>query len=97
MEEPSVSVNRANTDSMEEAILAALQREFPDVEGNIPLEGATRLYNGIVLSERFQGLSFIERQQRVFGVLRTALGPEVQKISMLFTYTPSEYAQLQTA
>ena len=42
-------------------------------------------------------MSFVDRQHQVFNILRTRLGPEVQRISMLFTYTPAEYEQLQAA
>ena len=82
---------------MEQEILDALRAQFPDVQGGITLESATDRYNGYLLSEGFQGLSFVERQRRVFNILREVVGPETQHISMLFTYTPAEYEQLQAA
>jgi stress-induced morphogen len=82
---------------MEEAILNALRTEFPDVHGNIEFERATDRYNGHVVSAGFATLSFVERQRRVFDKLRSQLGPDAQLISMLFTYTPTEYEQLQAA
>ena len=82
---------------MEQEILAALSRDFPDVKGDIALESSTDRYNGHILSDRFQGLSFLERQKRVFDILRDALGEKTQSISMLFTYTPSEYESLLAA
>jgi acid stress-induced BolA-like protein IbaG/YrbA len=82
---------------MEQEILEALRPEFPDVQGSIALEPATDRYNGHIVSQGFQTLSFVERQRRVFDRLRAHLGPEAQLISMLFTYTPAEYEQLQAA
>ena len=82
---------------MEQQILDALRPEFPDVVGDIALEVDTDRYNGRILSENFKGLSFLERQRRVFKILRKALGSKTQMISMLFTYTPDEYEQLKSA
>ncbi len=82
---------------MQQEILNALRPNFPDVQGDVTLEADTDRYNGRILSENFQGLSFVERQQRVFNILRATLGADTQRISMLFTYTPAEYDQLQAA
>ena len=82
---------------MEQEILDALRPEFPDVQGNIVWEESTDRYNGHLVSNGFQLLSFVERQQRVFRILRAHLGPQAHLISMLFTYTPAEYEQLQAA
>lgn len=82
---------------MEQEVLNALRVYFPDIRGSIALEASTDRYNGHILSDGFQCLSFVERQSRVFSILRQAVGPEVQSISMLFTYTPAEYELLQAA
>lgn len=82
---------------MEAEILEALRRDFADVEGNVAFEPTTNRYNGFILSEQFAGLTFVERQHRVFALLRSALGARAQEISMLFTYTHGEYEQLQAA
>ena len=82
---------------MEQEILTALRRDFPDVKGDVAFESSTDRYNGHILSDRFKGLSFLERQNRVFDILREALGEKTQEISMLFTYTPAEYELLQAA
>lgn len=82
---------------MEQEVLNALRPYFPDVEGHIMLEATTDRYNGHLLSANFQGLTFVERQKQVFDILRQAIGPETQCISMLFTYTPDEYELLQAA
>ena len=76
---------------MEQQILDALRLEFPDVNGSVALELDTDRYNGRILSEKFKGLSFLERQRRVFTILRRTPGPRTQLISMLFTCTPDEY------
>ena len=83
--------------TMEQQILDALRPEFPDVHGSVVLEVETDRYNGRILAAKFKGLSFLERQRRVFNILRKTLGPDTQSISMLFTYTPDEYEQLKAA
>lgn len=82
---------------MEKQILDALRTELPDVHGSVALEVTTDRYNGYILSKKFKGLSFLERQRRVFTILRQILGADAQSISMLFTYTPDEYEQLKAA
>ena len=82
---------------MEQQILDALREQYPDIQGDIELTEDTALYNGRILTESFQGMSFVERQHSVFKVLRKVLGPKVKLISMLFTYTPEEYDLLQAA
>ena len=82
---------------MEEQILNALRVHFPDVQGDVTLETTTGRYNGHILSKDFKKLSFVERQRRVFSILRETLGAETQNISMLFTYTPAEYDSLLQA
>lgn len=82
---------------MEQEILDALRSEFPDIQGSIAEDPATDRYNGHILSAGFEGLSFVERQSRVFRILRADLGARAAVISMLFTYTPAEYEQLQAA
>lgn len=83
---------------MKQQVLAALSPRFSSaVTANIVFEPTTDRYNGYVLSEDFAGLSFLERQKRVFDVLRAEIESDVQLISMLFTYTPDEYAVLQAS
>ena len=82
---------------MEQKILEALRVHFPDVQGDVTLEPTTNYYNGQILSECFQGMSFLERQRRVSSVVRETLGPEAKRVSMLFTYTPGEYEALQAS
>jgi stress-induced morphogen len=82
---------------MEQQILDALRTEFPDVHGSVVLEVTTERYNGHILSEKFRGLTFLQRQQRVFALLRKEMESKTQSISMLFTYTPDEYEELKAA
>ena len=83
--------------AMEHEIEAVLHSHFPDMEAEIELEPTTDRYNGYVVWGGFQGLTFIDRQRQVFGVLRQAFGERAMLISMIFTYTPSEYELLQAA
>jgi acid stress-induced BolA-like protein IbaG/YrbA len=77
--------------------MEVLQRHFAGSEANIELEPTTGLYNGHLLWEQFENLSFVERQKSVFDVLRAEFGAEAQQIGMIFTYTPAQYAELLAA
>lgn len=81
---------------MEEKILDVLRVQIPDVKGEITLETSTDRYNGYILSREFKGRSFLDRQKRIFTILRKSLGADAQKIAMLFTYTPDEYEVLRS-
>jgi acid stress-induced BolA-like protein IbaG/YrbA len=83
---------------MDEEIKNVLRANFPEpTEVEISIEKATGQYNGRLVWDGFKGMSFLERQKRVFDVLRNAFGPKATQISMIFTYTPSEYEQLVAA
>ncbi len=82
---------------MEQEILNALRNDFPDVQGEVSLEPTTERFNGHILSDGFKGLSFVERQSRVFNILRKSLGSKAKQISFIFTYTPFEYEQIDSA
>lgn len=76
-------------------IIETLRTEFPNATVDIALEKTTDRYNGHLLWQNFEGMSFIERQRRVFDALRKAFGEEAQGVSLIFTYTPTEYEQIQ--
>ncbi len=48
-------------------------------------------YRAVLVSDRFEGLSRVKRQQLVYGLLDGLMGPEIHALSMQ-TLTPSEWA-----
>jgi len=47
-------------------------------------------FRAVLVSERFEGLSRVKRQQLVYGLLADEMGPEIHAFSMR-TLTPSEW------
>lgn len=47
-------------------------------------------FRAVLVSERFEGLSRVKRQQLVYGLLAEEMGPEIHAFSMR-TLTPAEF------
>jgi BolA protein len=47
-------------------------------------------FRAVLVSERFEGLSRVKRQQLVYGLLADEMGPEIHAFSMR-TLTPDEW------
>lgn len=61
-----------------------------------PAMGSERL-SGHVVWSGFEGQEPVDRQQRLWGLLRERLGPDSQKIAILLAYTPHEYEVMGAA
>ena len=53
--------------------------------------GGAGHYRAVLVSDRFEGLSRVKRQQLVYGLLADEMGPEIHALSMR-TLTPEEWA-----
>jgi len=49
-------------------------------------------FRAVLVSERFEGLSRVKRQQLVYGLLADEMGPEIHALSMR-TLTPAEWTR----
>ena len=49
-------------------------------------------FRAVLVSDRFEGLSRVKRQQLVYGLLTDEMGPEIHALSMR-TLTPAEWAR----
>ena len=59
--------------------------------GHAGAQGGAGHYRAVLVSDRFEGLSRIKRQQLVFGLLEGEMGPEIHALSMR-TLTPAEWS-----
>ena len=59
--------------------------------GHAGARGGAGHYRAVLVSDRFEGLSRVKRQQLVYGLLAGEMGPEIHALSMR-TLTPSEWA-----
>jgi BolA protein len=59
--------------------------------GHVGARDGAGHYRAVLVSDRFEGLSRVKRQQLVFGLLEGEMGPEIHALSMQ-TLTPAEWA-----
>jgi stress-induced morphogen len=70
-------------------VIAALRVEFPQDTIAVS-EGWHGRAHVKIVSERFNGRSEMEKQQIVWDILRAALGPEAQAVSLVLAYGVDE-------
>jgi len=60
--------------------------------GHAGARGGAGHYRAVLVSDRFDGLGRVKRQQLVYGLLEDEMGPEIHALSMR-TLTPAEWAE----
>jgi len=60
--------------------------------GHAGARGGAGHYRAVLVSDRFEGLSRVKRQQLVYGLLEGLMGPEIHALSMR-TWTPAEWTE----
>jgi|GEM_PF-2587519 len=84
--------------AIEQQIKAILERDLPEARAEIARDADTDKVGGRVIWKGFAGYNSLRRQNRIFALLRRQLSiAEAKDISFIFTYTPEEYEQMQTA
>ena len=69
-----------------------------DPDGYVELEPLdSGRISGYVVSHHFDDLDQVDRQKSLRQVLKDALGPDVQEVSIILTYTPHEMRVMQAA
>ncbi len=75
-------------------IESLLRRELPEATINITQDEDAGIIGGRVIWRGFEGSTKLQRQNRIFGLLRRDMTTaEARSIGYIFTYTPSEYEQ----
>ena len=73
-------------------IEALLKRELPEATIDITEDEDAGIISGRVIWRGFEGTTKLQRQNRIFGLLRRDMTTsEARGIGYIFTYTPSEY------
>ena len=63
---------------------------------NVGRDTGEERVSGYLVSEQFDNLEQIQRQRLVRETLQQELGPEVQGVSIILTYTPIEFELMGT-
>ena len=78
--------------AIEQQIENILKSELPDAQVVIERDEDTGKVGGRVIWAGFAGYKSLQRQNRIFGLLRRQISTsQAQDISFIFTYTPDEY------
>ena len=81
---------------MAEKLRNILETEFDNI--NIDVEEMPNgRFSGSVVWAGFAGMDDIDRQNKIRNVLKRDLGPEVQLVGVLLTYTPDELTAMSAA
>jgi len=81
----------------EEKVKQLLEAHYKEAEVEVDFAyGAVKL-NGYVISPDFEGKEILERQKEIYGYLKREIGAEAKRISIIFTYTPREFALMNAA
>ena len=75
---------------------ALLRRSFADSTTELELSPDSSKVTGLLIWDGFEGDEQIDRQQRVWKVIRGKLTPEQRRrVSAIFTVTPTELAVMR--
>ena len=69
----------------------AVQSAFPDVEADVDYSRRSGKVSGVLVWQGFDSLDQLDRQKKLWDVLRSKLGPDATKVSFIFTYTQREH------
>ena len=74
-----------------ERVRRAVVEGFPGCDPRLEWDEGLQKVVGVLLWDGFETLDHATRQRRLWNVLKKALGPDAQQVSLLLTYTPREY------
>ena len=74
-----------------ERVRQAVVDAFPGCDPRLEWDDGLQKVVGVVLWDDFEKLDHVTRQRKLWSVLKKALGPNAQQVSLLLTYTPHEY------
>ena len=77
--------------SLSEQVKTNPESRLPGSRVNVGLWHGARKISGHLIWDGFEGEEQIDRQRRLHDVLRAELGPDAQPVSVILTYTPTEY------
>lgn len=75
----------------------SLEALFPNDNGNsrsFEFDHGIERFVGQVIWREFSGVSVPERQKRVWAIIRDAFKEESQSVSLVLTFTPEEWAEI---
>ncbi|MGF1570461.1 MAG: BolA family protein [Nodosilinea sp.] len=79
-------------------VTTMIQTSLPDADVQVQdLTGGGDHYQVVVVSSQFEGCSLVQQHQLVYGAVREAMSSEAIHALALKTYTPADWAAVQSA
>ena len=73
-----------------------IEAHYAAADVHVDFGGAQKL-NGYMVWPGFDRVEMLDRQTNLYNYLRSQLGLDAQRISIIFTYTPDEFALMSAA
>jgi len=74
-----------------EKVKNVVESAFPNGEADIDYSKRSGKVSGYLIWDGFDSLEQLDRQKKLWEVLRNRLGRDATRVSFIFTYTPREY------
>jgi acid stress-induced BolA-like protein IbaG/YrbA len=81
----------------EERVRKLIEGQYAGAEVHIDFGDGARKLNGYMVWPGFDGIEMLDRQTSLYSYLRDQLGSDAHRVSILFTYTPDEFALMNAA
>lgn len=82
---------------MEEKITEILTQHYQGARVELERTPGSEKVSGLIVWDGFDGEEAIDRQRALYRLLRSQLGADAQQVSVIFTYTPHEFALMNAA
>ena len=79
-----------------EEVRRILEQMFPGAEIELDQSDSEDKASGYVVWDGFEGQSILDRQTALHKRLNDALGEQARRVSLIFTYTPKEFALMNS-
>ena len=80
-----------------ERIRQIAAESFPGCDPRLEWDEDLQKVVGVIIWDGFGKLDHASRQGKLWKVLKDALGPDMQQVSLLLTYTPRDYNTMMAA
>jgi acid stress-induced BolA-like protein IbaG/YrbA len=81
------------TNAFRERLEHLLRERFGGMDIDLEPLGQTGRLSGVLIWDGFQGLDFVDRQERIWSAIRDAFKADATQVSTLITLTPAEAAE----
>ena len=82
---------------IKERVREIIEESFTGCQLELDIDSWSRKVSGFLIWSGFEGLDQMDRQDKLWDVLKKRLGDEAARVSTIFTHTPNEYEAMMAA